>query len=481
MPTAFSRKVLLPLCIVSALAGCGGGGSDTPRPPPNAAPVLTSTTFAATEDTAFAGQLTATDAENQAITFARTTDAQHGQVTISATGAVAYTPAANYAGADTFGVRLTDSAGGTSTGTVTLNVAAVNDVPVFASPTLGTPEDVALDAQLTAYVTDPDANPLTFAVTTAPAHGVLTLSAGGTAAFPPAANYNGADSFAISVSDGAGGIATGTVTINITAVNDAPVLTTTQLSIAEDGVLTAQLATTDVENQVTQYQVGGGAGHGQVSISPTGFLTYTPDANFNGADSLLVGVSDDGATLTLWPLDITVSPVNDAPVAYEDLLRLPATATVTLPVLANDSDADGDTLTVTLLSQPGGGTLTVNASNEITFTRDNQFNGPIRFSYRITDAAGVTAEADVRAVIGEFPGIYYLADETTVGQLEVHWFDGLRIYRLGTDLDAGDVISSFATAGDGDTVAYVVDSDTVSRVFFTGPTAQDSRVVFTSG
>jgi VCBS repeat-containing protein len=486
MLSAYRRKALLPLCTLSALAGCGGGGSDSPPPPANAIPVLTSTTFAGTEDTPFAGQLTATDGENQALTFARVTDPQHGQVTISASGAVAYTPTANYSGADTFSVRVTDSANGSSTGTVTINLAAVNDVPVYAAATLATPEDVVLNSQLTAFITDPDANPLTFTVTAAPAHGALTLSAGGAAVFTPVANYNGADSFGFSVSDGAGGQASGTVTINIAAVNDAPVLTTAQLSVTEDGVLTAQLASTDIENQTVVYQLGNGAGsgaaHGQASISPTGLLSYTPDANFSGADTLMVGLADSATTLTLRPLAITVTPVNDAPVAYEDLLRVPAnSAIVVLPVLTNDIDVDGDTLNITLLSQPGGGTLAVNASNQVTFTRDNDFNGPIRFSYRVTDAAGITAEAEVRAVIGDFSGIYYLSDETTVGQLELHWFDGLRVYRLGTDLEAGEEISSFAMSGDGLSVAYVVENATASRVFITGPSASDSRLVFTSG
>ncbi len=486
MRFVYLRKALISFCTLSALAGCGGGGSDgPPPPPPNVAPVLTTTTLAATEDTAFAGQLAATDAEGQALTFARVTDAQHGTVTVSAAGAVAYTPTANYSGADTFSVRVTDSAGGATTGTVTINVAAVNDLPVFTAAALTTNEDVVLNLQLSASVADPDGNPLTFAVATAPAHGAVTVSAAGASAYTPAANYNGTDSFAVSINDGAGGTTTGTVSVTIAAINDEPVLTTTQVSVAEDGVLTAQLAATDIDNPTVVYQLGNGAGgpaHGQASISPTGLLTYAPDANFNGADTLMVGMADSATTLTLRALAITVNPVNDAPSASEDLLRVAAdAAVVTLPVLSNDTDVDGDTLAVTILSQPGGGTLAVNASNEITFTRDNQFNGPIRFRYRITDTAGVTAEADARAVIGDFAGIYYLSDETTVGRAELHWFDGLRVARLGADLEPGDVVTSFAMAGDGQAVAYMVDNPTVSRIFLTGPTATDARLVFTSG
>ena len=119
------RKALLPVCALSVLAGCGGGdgGGNSPPPPPlNSAPILTTTTLAATEDTPFAGQLVATDADNNVLAYTRVNDVQHGQITISATGAVAYTPAANYSGTDTFSVSVADGAGGQVTGAVTINV-----------------------------------------------------------------------------------------------------------------------------------------------------------------------------------------------------------------------------------------------------------------------------------------------------------------------------------------------------------------------
>jgi hypothetical protein len=426
-----------------------------------------------------AAQLSATDPEGTTLTFARTSDALHGQVTISATGAAIYIPVTNYSGQDTFGIRVTDAGGAATNGTVTVTVAAVNDAPTAVPAALTTGEDVVLDLNLTTIVSDVDANPLSFTTSTAPAHGTLTITAG-EARYRPALNYFGADSYAVLASDGAGGEVTATVSITITSIDDNPVLTSTQVSVAEDGVVSTQLTAADVEGQTVSFQVGTGATHGSVSITPTGLLTYTPAANYNGPDTLTVGVTDNGLGWSFWPLDITVSPVNDAPVAFEDLLRLPSSASVTVPVLTNDSDIDGDSLSVTILDQPGGGTLSVSGGNVVTFTRENAFNGPIRFRYRIADASGATAEAEVRAVIGEFPGIYYLSDETTVGQLEVHWFDGLRVYRIGTDLDPGDEISSFSMASDGQTVAYVVESATVSRVFLSGPSASDSRVIFTS-
>ena len=110
-----SRRARLPLLAVvmaANLTGCGGGGDSGPSPPPpNLAPVLVTNAFSGTEDTPLTGQLLATDPENSALTFVRTTDALHGQVTISATGSVDYIPAPNYSGQDTFGVRVTDVGG----------------------------------------------------------------------------------------------------------------------------------------------------------------------------------------------------------------------------------------------------------------------------------------------------------------------------------------------------------------------------------
>ena len=121
------------------LVSCGGGGSGSsskpptssppPSPPPaNQAPTITSLTFSATEDHDYVGALTATDPEGNAITFARTTDPAHGQVTnFTAAGAFTYHPAANFAGSDTFSVSATDSANAATTATITINVASGDD------------------------------------------------------------------------------------------------------------------------------------------------------------------------------------------------------------------------------------------------------------------------------------------------------------------------------------------------------------------
>jgi len=142
------RKMLLPLCTATVLAGCGGGGKDDPPPPANRAPVITTTALAATEDATLNAQIVASDADGNALAFTRVNDVQHGTLTISASGAVVYAPTANYAGADTFSVRVSDGAGGETTGTINITVAAVNDAPAFTTTTFNIAEDENLNGNL---------------------------------------------------------------------------------------------------------------------------------------------------------------------------------------------------------------------------------------------------------------------------------------------------------------------------------------------
>jgi VCBS repeat-containing protein len=379
-------------------------------------------------------------------------------------------------------MRLQD-AGWLSAGVLALSVLGAcgsddkkNRDPVLISSALTGSEDVLLAVQLAA--SDPDRDALTFTRTSDVQHGTITVSAAGMVLYTPAANYNGTDSFGVSVSDGEGGTATGTVTITVAAVNDLPVLTSTQFQTAEDSALTVQLTATDVEGDPITFNAAGGGAHGVFSVSATGLLQYTPAANYNGADTLQVGAGNGAASL-VQDVAVTITPVNDPPQANDDQFRVAAAATVTFAVVANDVDVDGETLSVQILDPPAGGTATVNAANEVTFTRDARFNGPITLRYRITDAAGVTADATVRAVVGEFPGLYYLSDELTVGRTEFFFFDGIEVTRINSPLTATQSIAAFSVSDDGTRLAYVVEDTTFDYVYVVAP-GSTPNLVYTS-
>ena len=209
----------------------------------NRAPVASAQSVTTSEDTAKAITLVGTDVDLDPLTYAVVTNPAHG--TLSGTGATrTYTPAANYFGADSFTFRVNDGLLNSATATVSITVAPVNDAPVATAQSVTTSEDTA--KAITLAGTDPDGNPLTYAVVTNPAHGTLS-GTGATRTYTPAANYFGADSFTFRVNDGLLNSATATVSITVAPVNDAPVATAQSVTTSEDTAKAITLVGTDVD------------------------------------------------------------------------------------------------------------------------------------------------------------------------------------------------------------------------------------------
>jgi VCBS repeat-containing protein len=343
-----------------------------------------------------------------------------------------------------------------------------NRAPTLTTNALTTNEDVNASTQVVAA--DLDGNPLTFSLSTSPQHGTATLSAAGALTYAPATNYFGTDSLGVTVSDGAGAQVTGTINITVTAVNDAPVLTSTQFSVNEDGVLTGQLTGTDVEADAFNFQYVPSASHGTATVAASGALNYSPVANYSGADQLRVRlVETSGNTAPEQLVNIDVLPLNDPPVANNDELRVTVTQgqPIVVPALTNDQDLDGNTLTPAVVTQPQrGGNVTVNATTrQLIFEAENGYAGPIEFSYRVNDGSADSNVATVRAVIGDFENLIFMSDYGTPGISELYVFDGLRVRRVSDDLPAGASVSAYSFSGDLRTLAYVVSDNTNERVY----------------
>lgn len=246
--------------------------------------------------------------------------------------------------------------------------------------------------------------------------------------------------------------------------NRPPQLTASSFSGDEETTVSGQVTASDPEGDAFTLTLAGQPSHGSVTFGADGAFVFQPDANFFGTTTFGVVASDARGATATHQVSIQVRNVNDAPIAHDDELRV-GTGTVALTLLANDVDVDGDNLSVTPLSQPRGGTVSVSATNVVTFQPENAFAGPTTFNYRITDAAGVTADATAKLVVGDFPGIVFLADETTPGTREVHFFDGFRTVRVSGPLQADARVDSFTLASDRRHVAYVVHTATFEQVF----------------
>jgi hypothetical protein len=266
---------------------------------------------------------------------------------------------------------------------------APNEPPVADDRSLTTPEDTPLGVTLTG--TDPEGGPLTFAVATAPTNGALSGTAP-SLTYTPGPNFNGTDSFTFTVTDADGLVDTGTVTITVTPVNDPPVADDQSLTTPEDTPLAVTLTGTDIDGDALSFTAGAPS-HGTLSGSGAS-RTYTPAANFTGTDSFTF-VADDGQGGTdTGTVSISVTPVNDPPVANDDARTIDENEEVTIAVLANDSDVDGDPLTAALVSPAANGTATCSAT-QCVYRPVSNFVGTDTFRYRACDPSGACDEATV--------------------------------------------------------------------------------------
>ena len=133
--------------------------------------------------------------------------------------------------------------------------------------------------------------------------------------------------------------------------------------------------------------------NGTVTFSATD-VTYSPALNFNGSDSFIYIISDGNGGTASATVFISIGAVNDAPVANDDQANVLEDGTVTVNVLGNDSDVDGDPLTVTGVGPAGNGTVTFSAT-DVTYTPAANFNDSDSFTYSISDGNGGTASATV--------------------------------------------------------------------------------------
>lgn len=294
-PLLIGGAVLIGGGIAAIAAGGGGGGGGSKA---NSAPAFAAATQAVTtaEDAPLVITSAATDADSDTLTYTNTNPTK-GTVTRSADGKYTYTPNADFNGTDTFTVTASDGKGGTATQTINITITPVNDAPTApATNSATTAEDAAVTVSIGAADVDGDA--LTYTAAGA-ANGKVTFAEGGKAIYTPNANFNGTDSFTVTVSDGKGGTATQTVNITVTPVNDPPVVAATQtVAGTEDTPLAITVNATDVDGDVLTYTPAG-ASNGKVEVGLGGKLTYTPNANFNGTDTFTVTVSDgNGGTAT---------------------------------------------------------------------------------------------------------------------------------------------------------------------------------------
>jgi VCBS repeat-containing protein len=351
--------------------------------PINHAPVAFDQSVTLAEDNGLSGSVTASDLNGDPLTYSLVSGPAHGTVSFHADGTFTYTPNANYNGADSFTYKANDGSLDSNAGTVNLSVTPVNDAPVAAAASVTTAEDTVLTGNVT--VTDVEGDSLTYILVSGPAHGTVSLHADGTFTYMPAADYNGADSFTYKANDGSLDSNVATINLTVTPVNDAPVAASATASTAEDNVLNGTVTATDVEGDPLSYRVITGPLHGNLTFNADGTYVYTPNADYNGTDSFTYKANDGSLDSNLGTVSLTVTPVNDAPVASNASATTAEDTMLTGNVAA--TDVDGDALTYSVVSGPAHGTLNLHADGSYTYTPAADYNGSDSFTFKANDGS----------------------------------------------------------------------------------------------
>jgi len=350
--------------------------------PVNDAPVTSTLAATTNEDTPVDIDIVATDVENDALTYVITTNPTNGTLTMTGS-VVTYTPNANYNGSDSFSYRVNDGTNN-SNATVPITVNPINDPPVSSDKTVTTNEDVSLPIDVTA--TDVEGNgSINYTIVSAPTNGSVSV-VGNIITYVPSANYNGTDSFTYKANDGVDDGNTATVSITITAVDDASVAQPQSITTNEDTPKSFNLIATEVDGDVLTYSIAAAPANGTVTLSGN-TVTYTPDTDYNGSDSFQFSVND-GTTTTTATVSITVTPVDDISVAQDHVASTNEDIPVGISLIA--TNVDGDVLTYSILTNPTNGTVTLVGSTA-TYTPNANYNGSDSFTWSVNDGTTTTS------------------------------------------------------------------------------------------
>jgi hypothetical protein len=384
------------------------------------------------------------------LTVTAVTTPGNGAAVINPDGTITYTPDPNFCGTDAFDYTISDGSL-TDTATVTITVNCVNDAPDAVNDAAVTDEDVAVGITVLANDSDVDGDPLTVTAVTTPGNGAAVINPDGTITYTPDPDFCGTDAFDYTISDGSL-TDTATVTITVNCVNDPPDAVNDAVVTDEDVAvgITVLANDSDPDGDPLTVTAVTTPGNGAAVINPDGTITYTPDLDFCGTDAFDYTISDgsltDAATVT-----ITVNCVNDAPDAVNDAAVTDEDVAVGITVLANDSDVDGDPLTVTAVTTPGNGTAVINPDGTITYTPDLDFCGTDAFDYTISDGS-LTDTATVNITIN-------CVDDPTENEDPVIVSITNNAAECGEVSENGEVVltSLFTDANDSDTHTATID------------------------
>ncbi|MDB6194106.1 tandem-95 repeat protein [Vibrio parahaemolyticus] len=372
-------------------------------------------------------------------------------------GKLVFTPAENFHGDAEITYTLTDGAL-TDQATVNVTVNAVNDTPVVESNLA----DQTLAEDFTPYTIDLNTafsdvdnvdGELTFSVSGN--SNVLVSIENGIATISPTADWNGSETLTFTATDPSGESISQTVNFTVAPVAD---IVADKATVVEDTPTIIKVLGNDTfegDGKVVSLDANNGPANGTVSINPDGSVTYTPNDNYVGKDTFTYIVTSGGVSEST-TVEVNVTPVNDAPVAKDDIATTQEDTAVTIDVLPNDTDVDGDKLSIESVSVPKEqGTVEV-VDGKLVFTPAENFNGDAEITYTVTDGA-LTDQATVKVTVNavnDTPVVESnIADQTLAEDFTPYTID---LNTAVSDVDNVDGELTFSVSGNSNIQVAIV-------------------------
>jgi VCBS repeat-containing protein len=375
--------------------------------PVNDLPIAVSDAFSTNENTAVSNTLKTNDtlSGDGGNVWSKVSNPANGTATVNADGTFTYTPNTGFSGVDTFTYKLCDVDNDCSTATVTITIIRLNAVPVAVNDVFTIAEDTPLNSTVVTNDTLSSDGGNVFTKVTNPLHGTATVNLDGTFNYTPDPNYNGSDVFIYKLCDRDPDCATATVTITITPVNDVPVAVNDAFTTAEDTPVSGTLKTNDtpsgdggnVWSKVTN------PARGTATVNADGTFIYTPAANYNGTDSFTYKICDVDNDCSTATVTITITPVNDVPIAVNDNYTTAMNTPVVGTAQGNDTPSGDGGNVWTKVTDPSHGTVTMTLSGAFTYTPAAGYAGPDSFTYKVCDVDGDCSTATVTIRINGVP------------------------------------------------------------------------------
>ncbi len=351
------------------------------------------------------------DPEGGTLDVTGVSDPPHGTAVLRDDDTISFVPDFGFSGTEVFTYDLADGLGGTDRASISVTIGplATDDTAITAEDTPGTVQVLANDL-------NPQSGTLEVYAVSTPARGTAAILAGGAVAYTPRPDFNGSDAFTYNVRDGLGGFDQGSVTINVSAVNDPPSPFNDYAEAPQDGETTvAVLANdTDVDGDVLQVVTVSDPPHGTATLTAAQTITFRPDPGFIGPQTFSYDVSDGrggggGADITImvWPAIVTTTtstPTTTTTPTSTTTTSTTSTSTTSTSTTSTSTTSTSTTTSTTLPAPSPSGLYHPLAPARILDTRNGTggFTSPVgpdsAVSVAVTGVGGVPATG-VNAVV----------------------------------------------------------------------------------